>query len=90
MITEGMHYNPYFSGRQIAMAPPLFEGQVKYADGAKATVSQMAQDVVTFLSWAAEPEMEQRKRMGVKVLFYLLILTLVLYLSKRKIWKGVE
>ncbi len=90
IIPEGMHYNPYFSGRQIAMAPPLFEGQVKYADGAKATVGQMADDVVTFLSWAAEPEMEQRKQMGVKVLFYLLILTLVLYLSKRKIWKDVE
>jgi ubiquinol-cytochrome c reductase cytochrome c1 subunit len=88
-ITEGMHYNPYFSGRQIAMAPPLFEDQVKYADGTKATVDQMARDVVTFLSWAAEPELEQRKQMGIKVLFYLLILTFVLYLSKRKIWKGI-
>jgi ubiquinol-cytochrome c reductase cytochrome c1 subunit len=89
-IQEGMHYNPYFSGRQIAMAPPLFDGQVKFADGTKATVDQMAKDVVTFLSWAAEPEMEQRKQMGVKVLFYLLVLTIVLYLSKRKIWKNVK
>ena len=88
-ITEGMHYNPYFSGRQIAMAAPLFEGQVKYADGTKASIDQMAKDVVTFLSWAAEPEMEQRKQMGVKVIFYLLILTIVLYFSKRKIWKSV-
>jgi ubiquinol-cytochrome c reductase cytochrome c1 subunit len=89
-VTEGMYYNPYFSGRQIAMAPPLFEGQVTYADGTKASVDQMAKDVVTFLSWAAEPEMEQRKQMGVKVIFYLLILTVVLYLSKRKIWKSVK
>ncbi|MBM3632455.1 MAG: cytochrome c1 [Alphaproteobacteria bacterium] len=89
-ITQGMHYNPYFSGRQISMAPPLFEGQIKYADGTKATTDQMAKDVVTFLSWAAEPEMEQRKQMGFKVLFYLLILTTVLYLSKRKIWKSVK
>jgi ubiquinol-cytochrome c reductase cytochrome c1 subunit len=89
-VAEGMHYNPYFSGRQIAMAPPLFEGQVKFADGTKATVDQMAIDVVTFLSWAAEPEMEQRKQMGIKVMFYLLILTAVLYLSKRKIWKNVK
>lgn len=89
-ITEGMHYNPYFPGHQIAMAPPLFEGQVKFADGTKASVDQMARDVVTFLSWAAEPEMEQRKQMGVKVLFYLVILTIVLYLSKRKIWKGIR
>jgi ubiquinol-cytochrome c reductase cytochrome c1 subunit len=89
-MQEGMHYNPYFSGRQIAMAPPLFDGQVKFADGTKATVDQMAKDVVTFLSWAAEPEMEQRKQMGVKVLFYLLVLTMVLYLSKRKIWKHIK
>jgi ubiquinol-cytochrome c reductase cytochrome c1 subunit len=89
-MSENMHYNPYFSGRQIAMAPPLFEGQVKYADGTKATVDQMSKDVVTFLTWAAEPEMEQRKQMGVKVLFYLIILTVVLYFSKRKIWKKVK
>jgi len=89
-VTEGMHYNPYFSGRQIAMAPPLFDGQVKFADGTKATVDQMARDVVTFLSWAAEPEMEHRKQMGIKVMFYLFILTFVLYLSKRKIWKSVK
>ena len=89
-VMDGMHYNPYFSGHQIAMAPPLFEGQVNYADGTKATVDQMARDVVSFLSWAAEPEMEQRKQMGVKVLFYLLILSAVLYLSKRKIWKNVK
>jgi ubiquinol-cytochrome c reductase cytochrome c1 subunit len=89
-ITEGMYYNPYFSGRQIAMAPPFFDGQVKYADGTKATADQMARDVVTFLSWSAEPEMEQRKKMGVKVMFYLIILSAVLYLSKRKIWKNVR
>ncbi|MBM3469000.1 MAG: cytochrome c1 [Alphaproteobacteria bacterium] len=89
-VTDGMHYNPYFSGRQIAMAAPLSEGQVTYADGTKATVDQMAKDVVTFLSWTAEPEMEERKQMGIKVLFYLLILTLVFYLSKRKIWKNVK
>lgn len=89
-VTEGMHYNPYFSGRQIAMAPPLSDGQVTYADGTKATVDQMARDVTTFLSWAAEPEMEQRKQMGVKVIFYLLIMSIVLYLSKRKIWKNVK
>jgi len=89
IIAEGMHYNPYFPGRQIAMAPPLVDGQVTFADGTKATVDQMAEDVVTFLSWAAEPEMEERKQMGVKVLFYLFILTFVLYLSKRKVWKDV-
>lgn len=89
-VSEGMHYNPYFSGRQIAMPPPLSDGQVTYADGTKATVVQMSKDVVAFLSWAAEPEMEHRKQMGVKVLFYLFVLTFVLYLSKRKIWKKIK
>lgn len=89
-LREGMHYNPYFPDHQIAMAPPLSEGQVQFADGTKATIDQMAQDVVTFLAWAAEPEMEQRKQMGLKVLFYLLVLTGVFYLSKRKIWKDVS
>lgn len=89
-IPAGMHYNPYFPGSQIAMTPPLNEGHATFADGTKATVDQMAKDVVTFLSWAAEPELEQRNQMGMKVLFYLLILSVVFYLSKRKIWKNVR
>lgn len=90
-LGKGMHWNTYFPGGQIAMTPPLVtDGQVSYHDGTVATVDQMARDVVTFLSWAAEPEMEQRKSMGVKVLLYLLALTVVLYLSKRKIWKDVH
>ncbi len=87
----GMHWNPYFPGGQIAMAAPLLsDGQVAYADGTVATIDQMAKDVVTFLSWAAEPEMENRKGMGVKVLLYLLIMTIIFYLAKRKIWKTVK
>ena len=72
------------------MAPPLTEGQVTYADGTKATVAQMSHDVVTFLAFAAEPEMEQRKRMGVKVMIYLAVMTVIFYLTMRKIWAGVK
>jgi cytochrome c1 len=72
------------------MAPPLTEGQVTFGDGAKATVEQMAHDVTTFLAWASEPEMESRKELGFKVLFYVLIMTIVLYLSKRRIWRDVH
>ena len=90
-VGQGRYYNPYFPGGQLSMAPPLTsEGQVTYADGTKATVEQMAKDVTTFLSWAAEPEMEERKQMGVKVLFYLLILTALLYFAKRKVWADVD
>lgn len=82
----GMHYNKYFQGHQIAMAPPLSAGQVSYADGVEATVEQMSQDVAAFLTWSAEPHMDARKRMGVKVLIFLIIMSFIMYRVKRKIW----
>jgi ubiquinol-cytochrome c reductase cytochrome c1 subunit len=89
-VPEGMSYNAYFPGHNIAMPNPLSEGAVEYADKTKATVDRMARDVTVFLAWAAEPEMEARKRMGVKVLLFLLILTGMLYAVKRKIWADVK
>jgi ubiquinol-cytochrome c reductase cytochrome c1 subunit len=89
-LPTGMYYNPYFPGGQIAMAPPLNEGVVSYEDGTEATVSQMASDVTQFLAWAAEPEMEQRKRMGVQVVFFLLVFAAVLYSVKRRIWRNMH
>ncbi|CAM9382347.1 unnamed protein product [Ectocarpus sp. 13 AM-2016] len=65
-LLPGLHYNPYFPGTSISMPPPLMDGQVEYPDGTPATVSQMAKDVTTFLAWCAEPEMDERKRMGMK------------------------
>jgi ubiquinol-cytochrome c reductase cytochrome c1 subunit len=89
-LGDNMHYNIVFPGNQIAMTPPLTEGQVTYADGTPSSVEQMSRDVVAFLSWAAEPEMEERKQLGVRVLFYLAIMTLVFYLAKRKIWQNIH
>lgn len=89
-VMAGMHWNKYYSGHQIAMAAPLSEGQLEYADGTTASVEQMSKDVSAFLTWAAEPTMEQRKRMGVKVLIFLLIFSLIMYLVKKKVWKDVE
>lgn len=89
-VDAGRHYNKYFPGGQISMEKPLTEGQVTYADGTKATVEQMSHDVSAFLAWAAEPEMEERKEMGVKVLAYLLFMTVIFYLTMRRIWKGVK
>jgi|GEM_PF-261492 len=83
-----MNYNPYFTGQQIAMAPPLSEGIVTYADGTKATVDQMAHDVATFLTWAADPKMEERKQLGFGVMIFMLMLSGLLYLSYRKVWHG--
>ncbi|MGB7205805.1 MAG: cytochrome c1 [Anderseniella sp.] len=84
---EGQYYNPYFaSGPWISMAPPLSDDQVEYADGTKATVDQMATDVAAFLAWTGEPKMEERKSIGFKVVLYLLLLSVLLYLTKQRIW----
>lgn len=88
-LAEGMHYNPYFPGRQIAMPSPLSDGRVDYADGTQASVDQMAQDVTNFLQWAAEPEMETRKRMGLKVMLYLAAFTGFMYVAKKRIWSRI-
>jgi ubiquinol-cytochrome c reductase cytochrome c1 subunit len=87
---DGMNYNKYFPGHQIAMPQPLQDDQVTYADGTKATIEQEARDVVTFLTYMANPEMEQRKRMGVKVIAFLVLLTGVTYAVKRKVWADVH
>jgi len=89
-VGEGLHYNPYFPGEQIRMAPPIADDQIAYADGTKASVDQMSHDVVTFLQWAAEPEMGARKSMGLKVLAYLLAFTIVAYLAMKRVWKNVH
>ena len=87
---EGKYYNPYFSTHWISMPPPLADGVVTYQDGTVASLDQAAKDVVVFLQWAAEPEMEQRKQLGLKVLIFLSVLTIMLYLAKRRIWSNVK
>jgi ubiquinol-cytochrome c reductase cytochrome c1 subunit len=89
-VPEGGNYNKYYPGQVIAMAAPLYDEAVEYSDGTKPTRAQHARDVTTFLTWAAEPEMEDRKRMGIKVLLFLLILTGMLYAVKRKVWEDLH
>jgi len=89
-MTEGTYYNEYFAGHQIKMPPPLTDGQVKFADGAPDKVADEARDVVSFLTWAAEPNLDQRHRMGFKVMLFLIIATGVFYAAKRKIWSRIE
>ncbi len=85
-VTEGKDYNPYFKTWTIAMAEPLFEDAVEYADGTEASVDQMSRDVSAFLAWAAEPELERRKQTGFVVVAFLIILAGLLYASKRQMW----
>jgi len=86
-----LHFNPYFANLNIAMPPPLAaDGQVTYADGTVATKDQMAKDVAAFLVWTAEPKLENRHRTGVAVVLFLLIATVLAYLSYRNIWAGIK
>ena len=90
-LLEGTYYNQYFTGHQIKMPPPLTQtDQLKYADGTQATVPQMSHDVVSFLSWAAEPNLNDRHRIGFKVILFLIIATGVFYAAKRKIWSRLH
>ena len=86
----GKSYNPYFPNYLLSMAAPLQADQVTYQDGTKATLDQEARDVVNFLQWAAEPEMEQRKRMGTKAIIFLAVMTVFFYVAKVRVWAKVK
>ena len=89
-LDDGVYYNKYMIGQKIKMASPLSDGIVEYSDGTEATMDQMAKDVTTFLAWAAEPELEERHRVGFKVIIYLILLTILVYLSMKKIWSRID
>lgn len=89
-LGDGQYYNAAFPGHKVAMAPPLSADGIEYTDKTKATVPQMARDVVAFLAWTSDPTMEDRKRLGVKVILFLIFLTALLYAIKRKVWAAVH
>jgi len=90
VVPAGLHFNPYFPGTGIGMAQSLYDGVVEYEDGTPATASQMAKDVVEFLNWAAEPEMDERKKMGMKVLTVTSILLALSIWVKRYKWTPIK
>jgi cytochrome c1 len=89
-VPEGRQYNKYFPSHVIAMPPPLQDGQVTYDDGAPQTVEQYGKDVAAFLMWAAEPKLVQRHRIGFQVMIFLIVLSGLLYFTKKKVWHEVE
>lgn len=89
-LTDGKFYNKAFPGHQISMPPPLSDGVVAYQDGTPSTVDHYSHDVVAFLSWAADPSLDQRKRIGWQVILYLIVTTGLLYLGKKRIWKNIK
>ena len=90
ILDDGVYYNKYMYGNKIKMASPLSDGIVEYGDGTNATIEQMSKDVTTFLMWAAEPHLESRHRMEFKAIVYLIILTILVYFSMKKIWSRIE
>jgi len=89
-LDDGVYYNKYMSGKKIKMPKPLSNDLVTYSDGTPATEEQMAKDVVVFLTWAAEPHLEARYKLGFRTIAYLIILTVLVYLSMKKIWSRIE
>ena len=89
-LDDGVYYNKYMYGNKIKMANQLSDGLVDYSDGTNASVEQMSKGVTTFLMWAAEPHLESRHQMGFKAIIYLIILTILVYFSMKRIWSRIE
>ena len=89
-LAEGLYYNKVFKGHAIAMPPPLYEDLIAYSDGEKASVERMAHDVAQFLTWASDPSLEARKRMGLRVMIFLAVFFVVALLYKRRVWARVR
>lgn len=81
-----LHANTAFPGGWISMAPPLSDDRVTYEDGTPATVDQMSMDVAAFLMWTAEPNLMNRKQVGLVSVLFLVLLTVLLYLTNKRLW----
>ena len=90
VLDDGVYYNKYMDGNKIKMMSPLSADLIEYSDGTNATVDQMAKDVTTFLTWAAEPHLEARHKTGTKVMIYLILLAALVYLSMKKLWSRID
>ena len=89
-LDDGVYYNKYMYGNNIKMPEPLMDGIIEYQDGTEATKEQMSKDVVAFMMWAAEPHLESRHKTGFRVIIYLIILSILVYFSMKKIWSRIE
>ena len=89
-LDDGVYYNRYVDGNKIKMSKPLMDGAVDYEDGTEPTEEQMAKDVVMFLTWAAEPHLEARHRLGFKVIIFLILLSTLIYFSMKRLWSRID
>jgi cytochrome c1 len=89
-LAQGMHYNAAFPGHQIAMPPVLSDGAVAYTDGTERMLHNYARDVSAYLMWAAEPKLEERHKMGARVMIFLIVFAVIMYLAKRTVWARLK
>ena len=89
-VGEGMYYNKWIPGNQIAMPQVLYDDSVEYDDGTVTTKEQLAEDLTSFLVWAAEPELEERKNLGLKVIIFFVVMSIMLFLWKTRLWRSVN
>ena len=89
-LGEGMYYNKWKQGHQISMAQPLDEGYVDYDDGTENNLPQLAEDITTFLVWSAEPELEERKKLGIKVILFFIVLGSIVFIVKNRLWREIH
>ncbi len=89
-LGEGMYYNKWKEGHQISMAQPLDEDYVDYDDGTENTLPQLAEDITTFLVWSAEPELEERKKLGIKVILFFIVLGSIVFIVKNRLWRAIH
>ena len=85
-LDDGVYYNKYMAGNKIKMSEPISDGIVEYLDGTQSTKEQIAKDITAFLVWSSEPHLESQHRMGFKVIIYLIVLIILVYMSKQKVW----
>ena len=89
-LDDGVYYNKYMPGNKIKMSEPISDGMVEYSDGTEASKKQIAKDVTAFLVWSSEPHLESQHRMGFKSIIYLIILIILVYMSKQKVWSRFD
>jgi ubiquinol-cytochrome c reductase cytochrome c1 subunit len=89
-LGEGMYYNKWKEGHQISMAQPLDEGYVDYDDGTENNLPQLSEDITTFLVWSAEPELEERKKLGIKVILFFIVLGSIVFIVKNRLWREIH
>jgi ubiquinol-cytochrome c reductase cytochrome c1 subunit len=89
-LAPGMHYNEAFPGHQFAMPPLLQDGAVAYTDGTERTLDNYARDVAAFLMWAAEPKLEERHKVGLRVMIFLIVFAVIMFLANRAVWAPLK